>query len=333
MGYFEYVFRSARRRLPGFRAAFMALIVTASSLTLGATSAFADPSANDWARLRMCESSGNYAINTGNGYYGAYQFNIGTWEWIGGTGLPSDASPAEQDYRALKLYRINGWAPWPACTKKLGLVNDADAKSKVIPPDPGFAPSDPATSTTAKKAKKEKKATATATPTMTTPPTTTTSPEPTSAPSPTKKKAKKKATSAASSATTITTPTTTPAPTTQESPQQPAAAKKKKRRAAPAATDTPANRQDTAPETEAAPSPDTIEAPTWPGLQFFPGDYSEDLKIWQRQAAELGYDLIPTGYFGPKTENAVSDLQQRAGLTLVGYIGPQTWTSAWLMNQ
>jgi hypothetical protein len=65
-----------------------------------------------FAQLRQCESGGNYSINTGNGYYGAYQFNQQTWNAAGGTGLPSNASPAEQDARALALYNSRGWQPW-----------------------------------------------------------------------------------------------------------------------------------------------------------------------------------------------------------------------------
>ena len=64
-------------------------------------------------RVRMRESGGNYADNTGNGYYGAYQFSLGTWESVGGTGLPSNASPQEQDMRAQMLYNERGCSPWP----------------------------------------------------------------------------------------------------------------------------------------------------------------------------------------------------------------------------
>jgi LysM repeat protein len=64
-------------------------------------------------RIRMRESGGNYATNTGNGYYGAYQFDLPTWRSNGGTGLPSEASPAEQDMRAQMLYDRRGCNPWP----------------------------------------------------------------------------------------------------------------------------------------------------------------------------------------------------------------------------
>lgn len=64
-------------------------------------------------RIRLRESGGNYATNTGNGYYGAYQFNLSTWRGVGGSGLPSEASPAEQDMRAQMLYDRRGCSPWP----------------------------------------------------------------------------------------------------------------------------------------------------------------------------------------------------------------------------
>jgi Transglycosylase-like domain len=67
------------------------------------------------AAIRECESGGNYTTNTGNGFYGAYQFTLSTWESVGGVGLPSDAPPREQDKRAARLYRELGPGPWPVC--------------------------------------------------------------------------------------------------------------------------------------------------------------------------------------------------------------------------
>lgn len=74
-----------------------------------------------WKRLRICESNNNYKINTGNGYYGAYQFSPTTWWGVGGSGYPHNASPAEQDKRAQILQARSGWGQWPACSRKLGL--------------------------------------------------------------------------------------------------------------------------------------------------------------------------------------------------------------------
>lgn len=65
-----------------------------------------------WACIRQHESGGNYATNTGNGYYGAYQFSVSAWRAAGGQGLPSQASPAEQDRRAQILRQQSGWGQW-----------------------------------------------------------------------------------------------------------------------------------------------------------------------------------------------------------------------------
>lgn len=78
--------------------------------------------ADAWAELRRCESGGNYADDTGNGYYGAYQFNIGTWASLGYGGIPSQAPPALQDQAARELQARRGWGQWPACARRMGLV-------------------------------------------------------------------------------------------------------------------------------------------------------------------------------------------------------------------
>ncbi|MDO5719935.1 MAG: transglycosylase family protein [Actinomycetaceae bacterium] len=75
-----------------------------------------------WSALAQCESGGNPATNTGNGYYGLYQFSASTWRSVGGTGLPSDASAAEQTQRAQILQQRAGWGQWPACARRLGLL-------------------------------------------------------------------------------------------------------------------------------------------------------------------------------------------------------------------
>jgi uncharacterized protein YabE (DUF348 family) len=74
-------------------------------------------------RLRSCE--GSYSSNTGNGYYGAYQFNQGSWSAYAPSSykntLPSNAPPAVQDLTAANYYRAAGWRPWPTCSIKMGL--------------------------------------------------------------------------------------------------------------------------------------------------------------------------------------------------------------------
>ena len=75
-----------------------------------------------WDALAKCESGGNWAINTGNGYYGGLQFNVGTWRSYGGTGLPSENSRETQIAIATKVRDASGgYGAWPGCASKLGL--------------------------------------------------------------------------------------------------------------------------------------------------------------------------------------------------------------------
>ena len=75
-----------------------------------------------WDSLAQCESGGNWAINTGNGYYGGLQFSLSTWQAYGGTGLPSSASRETQIAIATKLRDASGgYGAWPGCSAKLGL--------------------------------------------------------------------------------------------------------------------------------------------------------------------------------------------------------------------
>jgi hypothetical protein len=113
-------------------------ILLVGALTVLATAglavpATADPSAEDWARLRECESANGYTIIGADGrHYGAYQFDLPTWRSVGGKGMPHQAAPAEQDFRALYLYRMRGWQPW-ACARTLELREDGDAHSQRVP--------------------------------------------------------------------------------------------------------------------------------------------------------------------------------------------------------
>ena len=117
-----------RRRFARRTGALVTIGALAAGTLLAASTAQADPSGDSWYRLRVCESSNNYSINTGNGYYGAYQFDLATWRSVGGSGYPNQASAGEQDARALILYRERGWQPW-TCARILGLREDSDARS------------------------------------------------------------------------------------------------------------------------------------------------------------------------------------------------------------
>jgi peptidoglycan hydrolase-like protein with peptidoglycan-binding domain len=122
--------RTGSGRSRRVRIAAVGVLATAATVAvlLPSTSATADPSGHVWHRLRTCESGNNYRTNTGNGHFGAYQFDQQTWDSVGGHGLPSNASHKEQDARALILYRERGWQPWQ-CASILGLREDSDAGS------------------------------------------------------------------------------------------------------------------------------------------------------------------------------------------------------------
>jgi uncharacterized protein YabE (DUF348 family) len=75
-----------------------------------------------WDHLAQCEAGGNWATNTGNGYYGGLQFSLGTWRAYGGSGLPSNASRLTQIAIATKIRNASGgYGAWPACAASLGL--------------------------------------------------------------------------------------------------------------------------------------------------------------------------------------------------------------------
>lgn len=75
-----------------------------------------------WLALARCESGGNPRIVSSNGlYHGLFQFSVATWRGVGGSGLPSQASPAEQLKRAKILQARSGWGQWPHCSSVLGL--------------------------------------------------------------------------------------------------------------------------------------------------------------------------------------------------------------------
>jgi hypothetical protein len=73
------------------------------------------PYAGWLARVRACESGGDYRAATGNGYYGAYQFLPATWFSVGGRVMPHQATRLAQDYRAVLLLRRSGAGQWPVC--------------------------------------------------------------------------------------------------------------------------------------------------------------------------------------------------------------------------
>jgi len=67
-------------------------------------------------RIAQCESGGNpRAVSADGRYRGKYQFDRATWERLGGTGDPAEATEAEQDRVAARLVAERGTSPWPTC--------------------------------------------------------------------------------------------------------------------------------------------------------------------------------------------------------------------------
>jgi resuscitation-promoting factor RpfE len=73
-----------------------------------------------WSGVAECESGGNWAINTGNGYYGGLQFTLGTWEAYGGQGMPHEQPAWYQAQIADNLRIQSGLGAWPVCGSHYG---------------------------------------------------------------------------------------------------------------------------------------------------------------------------------------------------------------------
>jgi peptidoglycan hydrolase-like protein with peptidoglycan-binding domain len=294
------------------------------SIFVSAGVASADPSAANWAAVRQCESSGRYNIDTGTGYYGAYQFDLPTWRSVGGTGLPSNASPTEQDYRALLLYRMRGWSPW-VCATLIGLKNDSDARSGVTPPVPGNQGSG---STTPEGTGSTTASGAPAYPGR----------QFNEGDSSESLKAWQRQMGARGYGLTGTGyfgPKTKAVVLRLQKenglnvvgyigPKTWAAAW-----ATSAAVSTPAATSTYTPATSATCSVGSSRAPKWAGVTFNPGDTAQALQCWQKQMGHRGYGLIGTGFYGPATKDVVVALQRRNGLNPSGILGPKTWVAAW----
>ena len=87
--------------------------MSVAPIALGTGTANAD--SVNWDAIAACESGGNWAINTGNGYFGGLQFSPGTWRSNGGGGMPHQASRAEQIRVAENVLRTQGIGAWPSC--------------------------------------------------------------------------------------------------------------------------------------------------------------------------------------------------------------------------
>ncbi len=297
-----------------------------SAIFLSAGTASADPSANDWYQLRMCESTNRYTINTGNGYYGAYQFDQSTWESVGGTGRPDRASPAEQDYRALILYRERGWEPW-TCARIVGLREDGDAGSNVRPPVPGNQGGGGASEGSGNAPKPAPSSGVPAYPGR----------QFSEGDSSESLKVWQRQMGKRGYGLTG---------TGYFGPKTKAAVLDLQRKAGLnvvgyigpktwAAAWSNAARASSAPAPAAPPASTQScgvgkpKAPAWPGRQFVEGDTDGKLQCFQKQLGSRGYGLTGTGFYGPATKTAVVKLQKRNGINPSGIVGQRTWVAAW----
>ncbi|MFR9780554.1 transglycosylase family protein [Micromonospora sp. MS34] len=132
----EHVAR--HRRTTQRRTAVGTLVVgaaTGAAAILG-PAAPASASSVNWDAIAQCESSGNWHINTGNGYYGGLQFSQSTWKGYGGQKYAARAdlaSRSEQIAIAEKVLDGQGIGAWPVCGKKGGSTKHYSSGSKKSP--------------------------------------------------------------------------------------------------------------------------------------------------------------------------------------------------------
>ncbi len=340
-------------------------VIPLSWSVLGSGVARADPPPQEWAQLRQCESSGRYDAVADNGHYGAYQFDLATWNSVGGTGLPSTALPAEQDYRALRLYRSRGWQPWE-CAGILGLTNDRDAATGRAPSRTDALALAPPT---APHQRDTTRAAAPATPAPATPASASPSGSPSPSPSPSPSSpSRSPSLSSLSSSSSSLSPSLSPSDAGRSRsdaspPPWPGVA------FAPGVCDPrlrawqlqmntygynftgtgcygditrsavlDLQRANHLPETPPITQATWLAAwtgtsPTgasrWPGRVYVFGDCDSALSAWQLQMARHGYPFRGTGCYGDTTRDAVLGLQRAHHLPPSGRLGPLTWLAAW----
>jgi murein DD-endopeptidase MepM/ murein hydrolase activator NlpD len=132
--------RGRHRRYRPSRVSQASLTVTASGAGLalpliGLSTAHA-ATAGTWDKVAHCESSGNWRINTGNGYYGGLQFASSTWKSFGGLSYAPRADLATKNQQiavAEAVLRSQGPGAWPVCSVQAGLNREAATASHTVP--------------------------------------------------------------------------------------------------------------------------------------------------------------------------------------------------------
>ena len=116
-----------RHRAPSTTGRTIARTALAGAVA-GAPLLAAAPAANAapdsvWDRVAQCESSGNWNISTGNGFFGGLQFTSSTWRAFGGAQFAGSANQATREQQIIVAERVlagQGWGAWPVCSRKAG---------------------------------------------------------------------------------------------------------------------------------------------------------------------------------------------------------------------
>ncbi|MDY6049311.1 MAG: resuscitation-promoting factor Rpf1 domain-containing protein [Corynebacterium sp.] len=110
-----------------------AVVAASTTVVIPNASAATD---REWDLLAQCESGGNWAINTGNGYYGGIQFAAGTWNAYGGQKYAPTANLATREQQIMVAEHVlaaQGWGAWPACSARYGLGSPASFHREEAP--------------------------------------------------------------------------------------------------------------------------------------------------------------------------------------------------------
>ena len=105
------------------RTAVAGAVLAAPAVAAPVASVASADTVSTWDRLAQCESSGNWAINTGNGFFGGVQFDQNTWERNGGLryAARADLATREEQIAIAEVTRARqGWGAWPVCSGRLG---------------------------------------------------------------------------------------------------------------------------------------------------------------------------------------------------------------------
>ncbi|MET9618595.1 transglycosylase family protein [Kitasatospora indigofera] len=117
-----------------------------ATIPLAITGAASAASVTTWDKVAQCESSGDWSINTGNGFYGGLQFTQSTWTEFGGAQYATRAdlaTKAQQISVAEKVLASQGPGAWPVCSIRAGLTAGG-APADVLAPSVAAVPKPPA---------------------------------------------------------------------------------------------------------------------------------------------------------------------------------------------